>query len=271
MFVTNGDARIDARIDGSSGDAVVLIPGLMLDREIWDAQAAALAKRYRVVRPNLRGTGASNAPEGPYLMENLAADVAAVLDSAGIERASIAGHSLGGYVAIAFARMYAERLERLALVCSHIASDSAEMSKIRYELADEIERRQSVSAAADWIHPRMLRAGDGGEDAAEMAARLWTTMQAADCGGTAAMLRGMAVRDPGTDIAPDVRVPVLVVAGAFDRALPLDAARETARAFPHSTFVVMERSGHVPMLDEPERLAAVLADWMSSAGGSISE
>ena len=63
--------------------------------------------------PILRGAGNSSAPEGPYLMESLAADVALLLDSLGIERASLVGHSMGGYVALAFARMFTERVARL--------------------------------------------------------------------------------------------------------------------------------------------------------------
>ncbi len=121
VFADDG-ARIDVRVDGTQRRArVVLIHGFPLTREIWDAQADALAQRYRVVRPDLRGTGKSSAPEGPYLMERLAADVAALLDALGIERVAIAGHSMGGYVALAFARMFTERVSRLALVCSRLA------------------------------------------------------------------------------------------------------------------------------------------------------
>src|SRR5690242_21925192 len=122
MRVPADDATIDVLTEGS-GDPIVLIHGFPLTREVWDAQAAQLAQRSRVIRPDLRGMGASSVPEGPYLMETLAGDVAAVLDALGMERASIVGHSMGGYVAMAFCRMYAERVTRLALVCSRLAAD----------------------------------------------------------------------------------------------------------------------------------------------------
>ncbi|HLI95248.1 MAG TPA: alpha/beta fold hydrolase, partial [Candidatus Baltobacteraceae bacterium] len=93
-----------------SGDPIVLIHGFPVTRDVWDAQAARLASRMRVIRPDLRGMGRSSVPDGPYLMETLAGDVAAVLDALGIDRACIVGHSLGGYVAMAFCRMYSERV-----------------------------------------------------------------------------------------------------------------------------------------------------------------
>ena len=101
-------------------------------------------QRCRVVRPNLRGTVKSERVDGPYLMERLAADVAAVLDALGIERAAVAGHSLGGYVAMAFARMFAERVSRIALICSRLAADTPEQAAARRDLADRVERENSV-------------------------------------------------------------------------------------------------------------------------------
>ncbi|MDP9024583.1 MAG: alpha/beta hydrolase [Candidatus Eremiobacteraeota bacterium] len=264
MRVTNDDVRIDVRVDGDSGDAVVLLSGLALTREIWNRQAEILAEKHRVIRPEFRGTGATNVPEGPYLMESLAGDVAAVLDALGIERAAVVGHSLGGYVAIAFARMYAERVARLALVCSRIEADSPEMSKIRYELADRVELEKSSAPVTEWLCPRMLAPSAYADDSA-VALRLREMMNVADPAGLAAMLRGMAVRDAGTDIAPDLPIPVLVVAGALDQSIPVDEARATASAFPNSRLVVMAGSGHAPMLEEPERLGQVLAEFLNGA------
>ena len=155
VFADDG-ARVDVRVDGSNDAAVVLIAGFPLTREIWDAQSDALSQRYRVVRPNLRGTVRSGSADGPYLMERLAADVAAALDALGIERAAIAGHSLGGYVAMAFARMFAERVSHVALVCSRLRADAPEQAAARRELADRVEREDSVQPVIDAYVPRLF-------------------------------------------------------------------------------------------------------------------
>lgn len=266
MRVVNDEAVIDVRIDGESGDAIVLLAGLTLTREIWDAQAKTLAQTHRVIRPDLRGVGASNVPEGPYLMETHAGDVAAVLDALGIKRATIVGHSIGGYVAIAFARMYTERLARLALVGSRIDADTAEVSKIRYDLAARAESEHSSAAIATWLYPRMFAPGRYESDP-ELTRTILAMMNAADYRGAAATLRGMAMRDPGTDIAPDLHVPALVVAGALDQSVPMEIARDAAAAFPNSRSEIARESGHLSMMEEPERVSALLVGWLAQSAG----
>src|ERR1700681_2240551 len=96
-------------LDQGGGPALVLLHGFPLAKETWDAQAASLAARARIVRFDLRGLGATTATPGPYLMKQLAGDVAEILAALDIERATLIGHSLGGYVALAFFRMFAER------------------------------------------------------------------------------------------------------------------------------------------------------------------
>jgi 3-oxoadipate enol-lactonase len=252
--------RIDVRVDGFDGDALVMIHGFPLTRDIWDAQAEALARTHRVVRPDLRGMGASSVPDGPYLMETLASDIAATLDALAIERAALVGHSLGGYVALAFVRMYTERVTHLALVCSRIAADTQEIAENRRKSADSIEREERLPSgmATRLLAPETLsRHPDIAQRAAELSRRV-------NPRGAAAMLRGMALRTASEDIAPDVNVPVLVVAGERDAIVPMDEARAVARAFPKGHLVVCERSGHLPMLEEPDRVSDALAGLLTA-------
>lgn len=267
MRVTSDDAQIDVRIDGprqaqdrNGGDAIVLLAGFPMTREIWDEQALALCEKYRVVRPDLRGMGASSVPDGPYLMEVLAGDVAAVLDTLGIDRATIVGHSLGGYVALAFARMYAERVARLALVCSRLSADSAERARWRNEVADEMETTGNAQSHIDEMIDGLLAKP-------ELTQRARAIAQKNTPRGLAAMQRGMALRDPADDIAPDLAMPVLVLAGAADRSLSLEEARATVAAFPHATLVVSQVSGHLPMLEDPGLVTSALAELMARPSG----
>jgi 3-oxoadipate enol-lactonase len=260
MQVLNSDAHLDVAVSGD-GDAVVLLHGFPLSREIWDAQVRAL-RGYRVVAMDLRGMGKSRVIDGPYLMESLAGDVAAVLDALSIERATLVGHSLGGYVALAFARMYIERLERLALVCSRISADTAERAAHRFELADEAERTNSSARIID----EMLHATLGAttlQKSPEIAEKFKKIAENNDPRGLAAMLRGMALRDSADDIAGDLTMPVLVVRGGEDPGIPAEEAERTARAFPTGKLVTIERSGHVPMLERPLELNEALRAWLT--------
>jgi 3-oxoadipate enol-lactonase len=259
IIVSVDDARLDID-DRGTGDAIVLLHGFMLTRDIWNAQADELSKTHRVVLPDLRGMGRSTASHGPYLMESLAGDIAAVLDALGIERASIVGHSLGGYVALAFARMYVERVERLALVGARLGEDAPERARFREELADEIDATDSIRPALDAFLPQMLAPG------APAGLRARVAEIASNNGpiGAAAMLRGMAIRTSSEDIAGDIDVPVLVLGGAHDPFLPPTEAAAEAGAFPGGRLVMCERSGHLPMLEEPERANAAFAGWLES-------
>ncbi len=258
MRVINDNAQIDVQIDGKNGDAIVLLSGFPLSRAVWNAQVEVLSANYRVIRPDLRGLGASSVPDGPYLMETLAGDIAAVLDALGLERVALAGHSLGGFVAVAFARMYSERLSHLALICSRLNADSPEMARTRYELANRAEAGESIAPITQWYAPKLLV-----EDLdAGVAQRAKALMEATSPRGAAAMLRGMAVRDEGFDIAPELELPVLVMAGGKDPLISLEGARATAAAFPDAELVVCESSGHLPMMEEPARVSGALEEWL---------
>jgi len=261
VLVDDGVA-LAAHIDGSNGEPIVLLHGFPHASEVWSAQSGALSRAHRVVRIDLRGMGASSVPDGPYLMETLAADVAAVLDKLSVERAWIAGHSLGGYVALAFARMFAERVSGLALVCSRLAADTPNAAKARYDLADRTEFEASMEPVIEAFEPRLFNA-ETFSSRPQIVETVRAMMRRTEPRGAAAMLRGMAVRDDAGDIAPDLDVPVVVVAGADDVVIPLDEARAMAGAFPQGRLLVCRRSGHMPMLEEPGRVNEALEALVS--------
>jgi 3-oxoadipate enol-lactonase len=261
VFADDG-ACVDVRIDGSNGDPIVLLAGFPLARDIWDTCAESLARRYRVVRPDLRGVGASSVPDGPYLMDVLAADVAAVLDALGIERATIVGHSVGGYVALAFARMFTERIARIALVCSRLAADAPEQAAARRQLADRVELEQSIEPVIEAYLPRLF-APQTLRERPELLESARRIARQNDPHGAAALLRGMALRNPSDDIAADLKMPMVMVAGAGDAVIPVAEAHTIATAFPRGRLWLCEHSGHLPMLEDPVAVAEALGQLLS--------
>ena len=260
VFADDG-ACIDVRIDGRKREsAVVLIHGFPLTREIWEVQSDALARTSCVLRPDLRGAGESSAPEGPYLMERLAADIAAVLDALGIERAALVGHSMGGYVALAFARMFTERVARLALVTSRLRADTSREAAARRDMADRTEREGSIEPVIEAYLPRLF-APRTYRSARRGRARI-RNRPAQRCAGMAATLRGVALRASSEDIAADLDVPMLLLAGARDCVVEPQEARAIIAKFPRGRLVVCEESGHLPMLEEPQRVTQALESWL---------
>jgi pimeloyl-ACP methyl ester carboxylesterase len=249
-------------LDGGKGSALVLLHGFPLAKEIWDAQAEALARTVRVIRFDLRGLGRSSAAPGPYLMESLAGDVADVLDALGVGRAVVAGHSLGGYVAFAFYRMFTERCRALGLICTRAAADDEPLAAARLELAARIET-EGIAPLADWYVPRLL-APDAYRTEPALVARVRGIVERTDPAGGAAMLRGMAARVSNDDLLDEIDLPVSVIAGADDRLGEPAAARTLAATIRGAEFELLQ-CGHLPSLEKPEALTAALARLIARA------
>src|SRR5215211_7194509 len=112
-------ARIDdiqmAYTDSGIGRPIVLIHGYPFNRSLWNEQVAALSDRYRVIVPDLRGFGETDASEGPATMDRMAQDVAHLLDRLEITSAVVGGLSMGGYVALSFCNQFPSRVRALVL------------------------------------------------------------------------------------------------------------------------------------------------------------
>ncbi len=129
------------------GIPVVLIHGFPLDHTIWFPLIPLLKEKARLILPDLRGFGKSPVTPGIYDMGLLADDIKDMLDGLNIKQAVLAGHSMGGYVSLAFARCYPERLLGLALVASQAAADTPERRQGRLQTAGEVERTRRKSLA----------------------------------------------------------------------------------------------------------------------------
>lgn len=120
------------------GNPLICLHGYALDHTIWLEMVEELKSDARIILPDLRGHGKSPAPEGKYSMRVMAEDVLEIMDSLRLERANIAGHSMGGYIALALAEYYPDRLSGLALVASHAYADVPEKRKHGWMISKEL-------------------------------------------------------------------------------------------------------------------------------------
>jgi 3-oxoadipate enol-lactonase len=234
-------------IDEGSGTAIVLLHEFGFAKESWDAQAAGLAGTVRVVRFDLRGMGRSSVPPGPYLMEQLASDVAGICDALGIERAVFAGHGLGGFVAFAFFRMFAERCTALALIATRGDADGAATAAARLQLAERVEREGTAPLVA-----------------LEKNERARECLRQTDPHGAAAMLRGIAMRAPSEDLYDEIDLPVRVVAGAGDP--DVAASREIANGISTARLDLLD-CGTLPVWEAPDGVTASLEELVRAVEG----
>ncbi len=239
---------------GDHGLPVVLIHGFGLNRSIWVDMVKTQMQGFRVILPDVRGHGESDAPEGVYPMSLLADDVAGLLDHLEIEKAVVCGHSMGGYIALAFAARYPERLLGLGLITSRSGKDSEEKRQGRYRLVEEIKERGSI-VLAESLSKKITKDPSLQEFIYDLI--LKTNPQ-----GIIGAALGMAERPDSADMLRKLEKPVIVAAGVEDQIVPLEEAKKIADLLQQGTFVELPNAGHLPMMEDVQDLGLALKGWM---------
>jgi 3-oxoadipate enol-lactonase len=247
--------------ESGTGTPVVLLHGFPLSSETWRAQRAGLGDRWRVITPDLRGHGKSPAPDGAYSVEAMARDLLAFLDSLRIPKAVIMGHSMGGYVTLAAAKIAPERFLALGLIASQAAADTDEARQGRLKLVEKVRVEGSAAVAAALI-PRLFAPGADAKIVEAARQMILNTPRA----GMIGTLQAMAARENTEAVLAKTRVPVLLLAGEHDQIIPLAKSQSLAAAVPGTTLAVIEKAGHMPMLEEPERTTAAIGEFLRRSG-----
>ncbi|MFF7614552.1 alpha/beta fold hydrolase [Streptomyces lavendulae] len=262
-----------------SGPALVLLHSGVCDRRMWDPQWEALqAAGYRVVRADLRGFGETPAETGDY---DPVADVWELLDSLGIERAALVGASYGGKLALAAAARHPERVTALALLASGLPgrAPSAELRAwgAREDAlleADDLEGAVALNVET-WLGPD---ATPGTRAAvADMQRHAFRIQLAAEAAAETAEPSVPAANEaeaaaeqilptaPTFDLS-GIAAPALAISGAHDFADYREIAVALADLLPNARHLDLDWAGHLPSLERPEEVTALLLDFLTGAG-----
>jgi 3-oxoadipate enol-lactonase len=233
-----------------SGFPMIFIHGYPLNRSTWKPLVPFMQKSVRMILVDLRGLGESPVVEGVYSMSAMAEDIHALMDRLGIAKACLVGHSMGGYVSMAFARAYPERLAGLGLVATHAKADSPEVRQTRIKQADEV-LQNGVTVVSETMPLRL-------STLPKIQALMRDVILSADRRAVYGCLRGMAVREEALTWLPDVHVPCVVIAGINDAIVPLEAAKQMAAALPQGRLLELPGTGHMPMMEKPQAVAQAL-------------
>jgi 3-oxoadipate enol-lactonase/4-carboxymuconolactone decarboxylase len=265
-FATRDTVRIYWKLDGAyERPALVLLNSIGTDMALWDAVLPSLLPHFHVLRMDTRGHGASDAPEGDYSLEMLAADVIAVMDAAGIVQAAVAGVSLGGMIAMQMALDHGERVSALIPVCTSATMDSAawaaRVAKVRSE---------GTAAIADLAMGRFLSPGFTRTHDSVAAGLRGALVAMADAGyaGCGAAIRDMAL----INRLASLTLPVLIVAGDRDTSTPFSGHGEhLAKKMPHAQVVHLD-AAHLAPVESPVALGGAIVRFLTSdAQKSVAE
>lgn len=229
------------------GTPLVLVHGYPLDHSIWKPVVPLLEKKFDLILADLRGFGESGIGKKDYGMDELGEDVAGLLDHLHIHQAIVAGHSMGGYVALAFARAHPGRILGLGLISTQAQSDSSERQAGRYLEAKTI-LADGVGGVAEGM-PTKLTANRA------LQAQLKELIQRQRPEGLAKALRAMADRPDSTALLPGFDFPVVIMHGLEDALMPIERARAVRAVVKVGHLVEIEGAGHMPMMEKPRKLA----------------
>jgi 3-oxoadipate enol-lactonase/4-carboxymuconolactone decarboxylase len=254
------------RLEGPDDRPVVILShSLGQDHGMWDAQAAALSAHFRVLRYDVRGHGASGAPEGDYRIEQLGADALALADALGIERFAFCGLSLGGAIGLWLATNAPHRLTHVVL-----ANTSARLDAAGLEVRRQAVLGGGMSAVVDTVMARFFspRLLGSGSPAVALARRTLLATNPQGYAGCCAALRD-AVQ---TASLPAIALPVLVISGDLDVSLPWNGHSEVlARQIPNARVVHLP-AAHLSNIETPRAFTSALFDFLRPTdSGSLEE
>jgi pimeloyl-ACP methyl ester carboxylesterase len=244
------------------GPAVVFLHAFPLGLFMWDAQAAAFEATHTVVRFDDRGFGDTPPGDGLLTMERIADDAAALMDHLGISQAIVAGCSMGGYAALAFARRHPARLKGLVLQDTKASADSDEARRQRAMVADKVRKEGAVAAATAFL-PKLL--GETAQrDEPALVERIREAILRTSPQGIVDALAGLAARADSTPSLREIRVPTLVVCGDEDTITPVSDSEVLHRGIAGSRLVVLLNAGHLSNLEKPDAFNDALRGFLAS-------
>ncbi|MGE7759510.1 alpha/beta fold hydrolase [Peribacillus sp. NPDC097895] len=232
---------------GKGNKTLLFIHGFCGSHEYWSDIIAKVKDEYRVVAVDLRGHGASEALGASFSIEDMAADIASFLEDREIDQVYMFGHSLGGYITLAFAERFPGKLSGFSLVHSTALPDDEAGKEGRLKSVEKI-KNDGIPAFIDGLVPKLF--ADSDDPHIEHTKDIgYKTSES----GAIGSLNAMRNRTDRNHVLRDTKLPVLLVAGEQDKVIPAEKTFSVKGS--HIKEVILEGSGHMGMMEAPGRLA----------------
>jgi 3-oxoadipate enol-lactonase len=268
VFYTSGGTKLFAETMGEGQDAILLHP-TPVHHAFWLSVAEMLAQRYRVIMPDLRGHGQSEAGDGSITVEKLGEDVERLMNELDISKALFAGCSIGGYTLYELWRRMPQRILALAFCCCKPQSDTATNRATRQKWIDGIQLR----GAGDFVE-LMLNSLIGPTARTRSPQKIGEAremMQTMHPSSIIAVQQGLAARPDSLATAKTIRIPSCVVAAAEDSGSTVEDMKLLAETIRNggygAEFHVLHDAGHYAPWEQPETVGPILRRFFDSVVG----
>jgi pimeloyl-ACP methyl ester carboxylesterase len=252
-------------LEAGAGDArvLVLLHAFPLTADMWQAQLEVPPDGWRMLAPDFAGLGGSDDHTRESVsLDDYATDVLAWLDRLGIERVVLAGLSMGGYVALAIARLAPQRLSGIILAYTKASPDSADARAGRGRMLDILSER-GAHGVADEMIPKLLGPTTR-ETHPVLATDVRSLVLSNDPEGLRRAILRLRDRRDATPLLGEIRVPALVIVGEEDVVTPPSDAQALQAAIPAATYEAIPRAGHLTNLESPAAFNASLQKFLST-------
>jgi pimeloyl-ACP methyl ester carboxylesterase len=252
------DRPVFYRVVGQ-GQPVMLVHGFGEDGTIWENQEAALQRNYRLIIPDLPGSGRS-ALAGETSMESLAEVLKQVMDDAGIPACTMIGHSMGGYITLAFAEKYPDALTAFGLFHSTSYPDNEEKKTARRK-GIEFIGQHGAAKFLEQATPNLFAGSFRAKypDKVQEIIGRFTNFSAQSL---VSYYEAMMQRPDRTQVIKDFTRPILFIGGAFDTAVPPEHSLQQCHLPGLSYIHILKQSGHMGMLEEAATSTALLERFL---------
>ena len=255
-----GSTALHIADSGVGEKCVVLLHGYLESMYVWEDFLPLLTPHFRVITVDIPGHGISEVKGEVHTMEMVAEVLRDMLDALGIERVTMVGHSMGGYVSLAFCAAYAERLDGVVLLSSSPNPDTElkrenrrrEIALVRAGKKDALAR---VAPEAGFAEQNRRRLRSYIDDLTEC-------VHITEDDGIVALLGGMMERADQNEMLRKSTVPQLFILGKKDGYIPVEVAEEIVANHPQAQVAWLEESGHMGFIEEPEVCAEALLKFV---------
>jgi pimeloyl-ACP methyl ester carboxylesterase len=260
MFLLFRGGRIHYS-DSGKGSVIVLLHGYLESSEVWNGFGERLASDFRIISIDLPGHGLSDVYGETHTMEFMATVVKELLDTLGIKKSCLAGHSLGGYVTLAFLELFPDYLSGYCLFHSQPFSDSPEAIEKRKREIDIVKMGKKNLMYPDnvirmFAPSNLEKFSDALQKSKDIASRISGE-------GIIAVLNGMMIRPSRLRVMEEGRVNCLWILGSTDSYIPCDIIQSKVNLPSNAGVVVLKNSGHLGFVEEEDLSVKIISDFVT--------
>jgi len=251
-----------AYTDQGQGMPVVLLHAFPQNRTMWEPQVRALSKTHRIIAPDFRGFGESDAPLWRYTLDQFADDVAGLLDHLAIKQAVLVGLSMGGYTLFAFYRKHAGRVKGLVLADTRAQADTEEGRAGRFAMA-QTAYTKGAGAIAEIMVPKLL-SPVALQSKSKLVGQVRAAIEQTQISGIAGALMAMAERPDSVPLLSRIACPTLVITGELDGPTPPADGQLMAERISGACLEIIPQAGHLSNLEQPEAFTGAVESFLNS-------